>query len=310
MAIGSSNRTSLRWIREATEGTTPATPALNELKFTGENLGFNIATNRSNEIRADRNVSDLIRVGADSGGEINGEMSAATYDDFIESVLCGTWTANVIKNGITIAGRSYTLQRHFQDAGATGIFNQFRGSRADTWDLEVQQGQVVTTKFGFKSRSMDVTEAQIAGATFVAANANNVMSSVSNIAAIKENTVTSTEFFRKLSLSIKNNLRQLTAIGTLGSVGMSYGTCEITGSLEIYFATVTMLNRYLNATSFSLSFDMVDGAKTYTVLLPKVKFESGSVSAGGLDQDIMYTGNIRALYDATEVAQIKITRVP
>lgn len=308
MTIGTSNRTALRFVAEVTEGTTPATPALKEIRYTGESLGYNISNTRSNEIRSDRNVADLIRTGAEAGGDINAEMSYGSFDDLIEAALCSTWAANVIENGIT--KKSFTFQRHFQDAGATGIFNQFRGALVDSWDLEVQQGQVVTTKFGIKARSMDVTETQIAGATFPAGSTTSVMSSVSNIANLLENAVPSTEFFRKLSLSIKNNVRGLKAIGTLGNVGMALGTCDITGSIEIYFATKTMLDRYINGTGFSLSFDMDDGTSNYTVLLPKVKFETGQVMSGGLDQDIMYSGTIRALYDSGEGSQIKVTRVP
>lgn len=308
MTIGTSNRTALRFVAEVTEGTTPATPALKEIRYTGESLGYNISNTRSNEIRSDRNVADLIRTGAEAGGDINVEMSYGSFDDLIEGVLCGTWTTNVIENGVV--NRSFTIQRHFQDAGASGIFNQFRGARIDSWDLEVQQGQVVTGKFGVKARNMDVTEAQIAGATFPAGSTTSVLSSVSNIANLKENGVTSTEYFRKLSLSIKNNVRGLKAIGSLGSVAMANGTCDITGSIEIYFATKTMLERYINGTSFSLEFEMDDGTSSYVVLLPKVKFETGQVMSGGLDQDIMYTGTIRALYDSGEGSQIKITRVP
>ena len=308
MTIGTSNRTALRYVAEVTEGTTPATPALSEIRYTGESLGYNISNTRSNEIRSDRNVADLIRTGAEAAGDINFEMSYGSFDSLLEAALCGTWTANVLENGTT--KKSFTIQRHFQDAGATGIFNQFRGALIDSVDFEIQQGQVVTGKFGVKARSMDVTEAQIAGATFPAGSTTSVMSSVTNIANLLENAVPSTEFFRKLSLSIKNNVRGLKAIGTLGNVGMALGTCEVTGSIEIYFATKTMLERYINGTGFSLSFDMDDGTSNYTVLLPKVKFETGQVVSGGLDQDILFSGTIRGLYDSGEGSQIKITRVP
>lgn len=308
MTIGSSNRTAIRYVPEVTFGVTPATPALQEVRYTGESLAANIATTVSNEIRTNRMRSDLIRTSSEAGGGVDAEMSYGTFDDWIEAVLCGTWTADVIKNGLVT--RSFTLQRHFQDAGSgAGIFNQFVGARLDTWDLEVQQGQVVTSKWGWKALSMDVTTAQIAGATFPAATTSEVLSSAANIASIEENGVATTEFFRKLSLKVNNNLRSLKAIGTLEAVGINYGTCDITGSIEMYFATETMLNRYLNATSFSLGFDMVDGANSYSVLLPKVKFETGGVVSGGLDQDLMYSGNIRSLYDPTD-NQIKITRAP
>lgn len=309
MGLGTSNRTALRYIAEVTFGTTPATPALKDLRYTGESLAANISTVRSNEIRSDRNVSDLIRTGSEAGGDIDCEMSYGSYDDFIEAVCAGTWTANVVKNGVT--AKSFTVQRHFTDAGSgAGIFNQFRGARIDSWDLEVQQGQVITSKWGIKALSMDVTTTQIVGATIVPATTTQVLSSQANVADVEEDDVNSTEFFRKLSLSIKNNLRPQRAISSIPAIGIAYGTCDITGALEIYFANEIMLNRYINGTGFKLSFEMVDGATKYLVELPKVKFESGTVVSGGLDQDIMYSGNIRALYDSVTQAQIVITRTP
>jgi hypothetical protein len=309
MTIGTSNRTALRYIAEVTPGTTPASPALKDIRYTGESLQKNITNVKSNEIRADRNIAALIPTDVEIGGDINGEMSYGSYDDFIEAALCGTWTANVVKNGVL--KKYFTIQKNFVDAlSGAGIFNNFRGSIFDSWEFEVVQGQIINTKFGVKALTMDNVTTQIASATTVAAGTTQVMSAVSNVAAIKEDNVTTTEFYRKLTVSIKNNIRSLKSVGVLGAIDMNLGTCDITGTLEMYFGNITMLNKYLNATGFALSFEMVDGAQKYTVLLPKVKFETGVVVAGGLDQDIMYTGNIRALYDGTELAQIKITRVP
>jgi hypothetical protein len=309
MTIGTSNRTAIRYIAEVTPGTTPATPALKELRFTGESLGKNITNVKSNEIRSDRNISGLIPTDVEIGGDINGEMSYGTYDDFIEAALATTWATNVAKNGTT--RKFFTVQKNFTDAlSGAGIFNNFRGAMIDSWDFEVVQGQIINTKFGIKALTMDNVTTQIAGATTPAATTTQVMSAVSNIAAIKEDTVTTTEFYRKLSVSVKNNVRSLKSVGVLGAIDMNMGTCDVTGSLEMYFGNITMLNRYLGATGFALSFEMVDGATKYTVNLPKVKFETGVVVAGGLDQDIMYTGNIRALYDSGVGASIQVTRVP
>jgi len=91
MTLASSNRVALRAIAEVTFGTTPATPAFKELRYTGESLNFNISNVTSDEVRSDRMTADLVQVQGDASGDVNIEVSYDAYDDFIEAVLAGTW---------------------------------------------------------------------------------------------------------------------------------------------------------------------------------------------------------------------------
>ncbi|HEY7822453.1 MAG TPA: phage tail tube protein, partial [Acidimicrobiia bacterium] len=90
--FGTSNRVALRQVAESTWGTTPATPTFDAVRFTSESLNYNADFITSEEIRADRMTPDTIQVSSQAGGDINGEWSYATYDDFIEAALYGTWT--------------------------------------------------------------------------------------------------------------------------------------------------------------------------------------------------------------------------
>ena len=90
--MADSSQTQLYFVEETTWGTTPAA-ALKELRFTGESLGFNIETVTSNEIRADRQVSDLIQTNASASGAVNFELSYGAYDELIAAALFGDWTA-------------------------------------------------------------------------------------------------------------------------------------------------------------------------------------------------------------------------
>ena len=66
-----SSQTRLAAITEVTYGTTPATPVFKKLRMTGESLSPSIQYVSSNEIRSDRNVADMTRVGQEAGGDIN-----------------------------------------------------------------------------------------------------------------------------------------------------------------------------------------------------------------------------------------------
>ena len=75
-----------------------ALTSLNRMRITGTpNLAFDPLTEVSNEIRDDRQQSDLIPIGAEAGGDVGFEWSYGVADDLIESALLGTWdnTASV-----------------------------------------------------------------------------------------------------------------------------------------------------------------------------------------------------------------------
>jgi hypothetical protein len=119
------NRASLRYIKELTNdwGTTPLSGVTREMRITASSILASKETKVSEEIRADRMIPSIAEVGASSGGEVNGELSAYTHDDFWEAALLSTWTLPM--NGwqakgvsvsvsdtdtITIAGANWTTQ--------------------------------------------------------------------------------------------------------------------------------------------------------------------------------------------------------
>lgn len=89
-----SNRAVLRYLKEANDcwGVTPATGASREMRIVSSSIAVTKETAVSNELRADRMVSDVIETAASSGGEINVEFSAGSLDDFMQAFLLGLWT--------------------------------------------------------------------------------------------------------------------------------------------------------------------------------------------------------------------------
>lgn len=91
MANGS--RHSMRYIAESTYGTTPATPAFKPIRHTSTTLGLSKESLQSEEIRDDRQIADFRHGAYQVGGDMNIELSFASFDDLLEAVLLGTWTA-------------------------------------------------------------------------------------------------------------------------------------------------------------------------------------------------------------------------
>jgi len=86
--MADSSLSKLYSLKEAQWGVTPAS-AMKSMRFTGEGLGFNITTSSSNEIRSDRQITDLIQTGAEATGPVNFELSYGTYDEYMEGALGG-----------------------------------------------------------------------------------------------------------------------------------------------------------------------------------------------------------------------------
>lgn len=121
MAFADANRAQIRYIEESTFGTTPGSGSTREVRLTSSSLTANKETVVSDELRADRMVSDIVEVSASSGGDINFEWSSGPNDEFIAAFLLSTWTRPMTmdffegitvsvtaNNQVTISGRDVT----------------------------------------------------------------------------------------------------------------------------------------------------------------------------------------------------------
>lgn len=112
---GTANRSSVSILLEEDFAVIPTSGNPKALRFTGESLDFTLNTTKSAEIRSDRQVSDLVTIGAAATGGINIEWSFAEYDTLLEAVLQGTWSlfgtngiGAVIPTSATFAANSLT----------------------------------------------------------------------------------------------------------------------------------------------------------------------------------------------------------
>lgn len=124
MPAADTNRASLLYVAESTFGTTPATPTMKYLRFTGEGLKADTATVKSQEIRSDRQVPDVIRTSLSASGDINGEFSYGMWDDWLEAVLLSAaWSSpvNVAGLTLTVAASAGTITRSAGDFVSAGF---------------------------------------------------------------------------------------------------------------------------------------------------------------------------------------------
>jgi hypothetical protein len=92
MSIAESSRFQLRYLEETVWGTTPAS-ALKNFRCTGASLKQVNQTTVSEEIRSDRQITDLVRVGVSATARVDFEVSYGALDDFLEGALAADWVA-------------------------------------------------------------------------------------------------------------------------------------------------------------------------------------------------------------------------
>lgn len=309
---GTSNRTAVRFVKEAVFKTTPATPALQSMRYTGESIAYNRKNITSNEIRDDRMTADLITVGADVAGDLNFELSYESFDELIAAALCSAWSVPVagvssIKNGTALL--SFTIQKHFQDL-AIPLFQNFVGCRIGGITLDFQTAQILTGTFSVMGCQADIGTSQIVGATIEnPGQGMEPMNAVSNLSGIQKDDVDLPAKIKSMSMELTNNLRGQEAVGNLGYVGIALGRLEITGSIELYFENITEYQTFLDNDDFKFRFVVQDAnGNSYEFIFPRVKYEEGTILSGGLDQDLMVTGKWRAIYDSTSDCMIEVVK--
>ncbi len=308
MTIGDASGTRLGFIAEVTRGTTPATPVFQNLRFTDEDFKIDTDTVISNEIRQDRNVPDLIRVGSGASGGFGFELSYGYLDTFIESLFMSTWSTNVLKNGF--APQTFATFEKTFELGTTDSFHRFVGMSPSDMSLNVAAGQLVTGRMNFLGYGGSVATAIIGGATYTAVdNTKLPMNATSDFASLTMTGLAATPQIESLSLNIANGARAQKAVGSMNAVGIGLGRFEVTGNLSAYFETNDLYSAYLAGTSFLLQFTL--GSVTnqkYTVAAARVKIEKATVVAGGNGQDVKADVQFRGVYDTTDVSSLKITR--
>lgn len=307
MAIAETSQTRLAFIKESVYGSTPVTPAFTKMRYTGDTLKHNRQNITSNEIRSDRNVADLIQVAGGAEGAVNFELSYGAFDAFLEAALCGTWSSNLLENGVS--RHSFTLEKTFEQ-GATDTFIRYTGMMVNGFSLNIQTQQIVTGAFTFMGKGGSVGDAIISGATYSDSPTNDVMNAGMNFAALSITGAGSPKL-TGLTLEVNNNARLQPVVGSIDSLGVGLGRCVVTGTATMYFENKSAYELFLAGTAADLSFTIGGVSdKQYQFSIPKLKFSDGDVPVPGNDQDVILTLPFQALYDPTLGATIEIERVP
>lgn len=212
-----------------------------------------------------------------------------------------------LRNGTTKS--SFTIERGFMDQTTPTYIIQ-RGLVGGQLDLDFTTDAVIKGSITFNGLSGEQTTTSLDSSPD-AATTNMVMSANANVGRISENgaAVVSPNYVKSLKVSLNNNLRMQGAIGTVGSIDVGAGVNNVTGTMETYFGSNTLLAKLLANTATNASAITTKNSQAIVVTLPRLIFTGGAPEVGGQNQDVMMSLNFGASYDTTTASQIQMDRL-
>lgn len=301
MAFASGGFHGLSYTPETVFGETPSTPEMVSLRHTSCSLVLSKDSFQSDELRSDRQISDLRHGVQRVQGDIGIELSYGEYDPLLEMALFGTWNSDVLKVGTT--AKSATIERAFADINQYGVFT---GCMASSFRLSVTPNSIVTGTITLAGKGATYSGTAL-DAMPAASLTNSPFDSFSG--AILEGGAT-TAIVTGIEISLDNGLQPAFVIGSNKAAAMTPGRSNLTGTISAYFENLSALNKFINETESSLQFTLGDGAaKSYTFVLPRIKYTGGDNPTNG-EGPMVLSMPFQALYDSVTGTNLKITRIP
>ena len=274
---------------------------LTELRNTNSSLQFTAESVQSNEIRADRNVSDIIRTQSSTSGDIGFELSYDTYNDFILGALSSDDTfPGAAVNGTT--KKYFTLERKFE-TGVTDAYELFTDVEVDTLSLNMAASEIVTgsmSLMGIGSSQSTVTSD--ANATYLPANTNRVYNAVNMVTTVLEGGVEYKSNIQSLTIDIANNKRESRAIGSEAPSCIGDGQFVVTGQMTVYFKDNGVYDKFLNQTLTSIQMELEDDAGStgnkININMPSVLYTNIAREIPGNNEDVLVVLDYQAIYNA------------
>jgi len=302
MAFATGAFSGLSYIVESVFGVTPSTPTMIALRQTGSSLVLNKDSFQSEELRDDRQISDLRHGVKQVNGDINFEFSYGEYDTFLEHALFGTYSTNTLKAGTD--EKSMTIERGFSDITQ---YVPFSGCEISTMSLSIASNAIVTGTFSIVGQTTTGYSATPLDAAPTASQTASPFDSFTGV--LKEGGVT-IAVITSIDLSLDNAITPNFVVGSDETPQVTAGRSNLTGTVTAFFEDADLINKFIDETESSIELTLGDGiSESYTFLIPRIKY-SGADNSVADEGPIEISMPFQALYDDSEDTNLVITRIP
>jgi len=295
-------------VAEVTQGTTPATPAFLLTRDTRVSGSPQRSASRSPQRRSDRMAANMT-----SGLftfpkviEMPWVRDAAT-DVLWESVLCGAFATNVLKNAST--KKSFTLEEKYE-GGATDPYRRLAGCLVDSLSVSFRNGEPGTMSWGIRALAETAATSAIASSTYTEPTPGYDPSTPADIVANDIFSVSGAKVM-SMNMTISNNMRDQHSWGSNAPFGIGLGLFDVSGQISFYFSQSSDYSTFMTRQTGLVLSLTIGATANYkdTLLLPECDVWNPDVDDPGATGDHMVTLNFMARYDSGETAAIKLTRL-
>lgn len=299
------SRHSIAYVQETVFGQTPATPTFKPFRGGRTQLGLNKDSIQSEELRNDRQIADLRHGTKKIDGPLPFELSFGSFDDFLEAVLCGTWTANRLDVGLV--RRSFTIERYFSDLqSADKPYHRYLGCELNSLELKIAPNAMVTGSFGVMGQDIALDTAAITGSDYDPATTTSPYDTFTGV--INEGG-SATGIATELSFTLDNGMESRFVAFSDKTIRHQIGRSSLSGALTAYFESSALYEKFIDETESSLSFTLGDGgAGSYIFTIPRVKYTAAGVPTEN-EGAIFVNLDWQALLDDVESTNFYIQRV-
>jgi len=267
MTFSSTNQTNLRLLWETQWGQTQSTGITRELNMTSHSLSLKKNTTKSNTIRDDRMVSDIIETEMMSDGGINFEFQAGGHDDLFQAFVLGTWTRPMTFDFWKGAGVSWTADNIISIVGPTvvGYITPGRRMKVAGFVNPVNNGFFQIASVAYAGGATNITFStttsivEAGNAKSVVKDANDVI--VLSNTAIRAGTAGASAFDSNSTNAFASALAvgQLNIGQKIHVEGLGYDVGTVTFAATCVAASTITVNDSLNSYTFTAGVDFAIG---------------------------------------------------
>ncbi|WKW34398.1 hypothetical protein KIH13_12545 [Pseudomonas viridiflava] len=295
------------YIKEAEPGVTPVAPAAGAwktMRLTSNTLSPTPDTEVSDEITDSRISQGSVVTGLNIAGDLVGEMSFGSFDEWLEALFYGNWASNVLTIGDT--RHTFSVQKGFNDIG---VYSLFKGVHAATGSIDIpEQGKVVLT---IGAQALDYVDAE---ATYVTAPAAPTTTPFMSSLAIGDILLDGVSLVGQacvsaMTIAIDNTIQVQRCLGSgkLGPGALIATEAAITGTIVLAWSKAAwrIWKEQVTRKPFSVVFPITDSlGNKYEFAFPALEFD-GELPNGGKREIVQATLN----YTVAKIAPT-ITRTP
>lgn len=297
-------------VAEVTMGTIPTSPGFKLLRDQSAGGSPQRGAQRSPERRPDRMAANMVSGVASFPKTITMPFARdAGLDILLESLLCGAWSTNVLKNAST--KKPFTLEEKYE-GGSTDPYRRLAGCLCDSMRMSFPLaggGQAGSLTFSIKAMAETTSTSALGSSTYAAPTPG--YDPVSSIDIIVNDLFSiSSPKVMSLDMTISNAMRDKYAFGSPNPWDLGLGAFDVTGQVQIYFTALAEYSTFVTRQSGLALSLTVGSVEDYMDLiqLGNVDVWNPDVTDPGAEGDNMVTLNFLARYYASDTSAIKWTR--